>query len=211
MQNKNSKLKIKSAKPKHQSFKLFTFCFEFNEGFTLLEMVIAMGIFSVVMISAIGIMLGVSNSEIKANGIQSILDNVRFSLELITKEMRTGSNYVLSTNCAPSGSEITFTTSLENPRTYFLDSTTSHIMRAIVPITSSDCNGISGKVQPFTADDVLIQALDITTHGTAIGPTDGQPWITMHLKVKSKDVKYQLTSSMDLQTTIVQRFRDIQQ
>ena len=67
--------------------------FRSSDGFTLLEMVISIGLFSVLVIASIGITLGVSNAQLKAASLQVIQDNVRFSLELITKELRTGSNY----------------------------------------------------------------------------------------------------------------------
>lgn len=181
-----------------------------RQGFTLLEMVVALGIFSVIVVTSIGIMLGVANSQIKASNIQAILDNVRFSLELITKEMRTGNNYQLTTTCSP-GSEIKFQTSLGSTRVYYLYAPTNTIMRATSAISSLDCDGSTGVSQPFTSDEVIVQKFDTATQGTTVGPNDGQPWITIFLRVKSKNPKYEYASSMDLQTTIVQRFRDIQQ
>lgn len=188
----------------------------FERGFTLIEMVVAIGIFSVIVISAIGIELGVANAQLKANGIQSILDNIRFSLELITKEMRTGTSYSITQNCttrlsANSGPEITFTTSTGQTRVYFLDAATGLVMRATTAIGPADCDGLTKKVQPFTADDVAIQSLNFQTFGNTFGPNDGQPWILVTLSVSSKEPKYQFDSSMNLQTMIVQRYRDIQQ
>jgi len=179
-------------------------------GFTLLEMVISIGIFSVIIIAAIGIILEVSNAQIKVNNIQVILDNARFSLELITKEMRTGNLYSLSSVCGSSGSEISFNTSIGETRVYFLQNSGGKgvIMRAAQSINSSDCDGISGKVQPFTSDDVNVENFKITAQGTGTGASDGQPWVVISLQVKSTSPKYQLDSSMNLQTTVVQRFRD---
>lgn len=189
---------------------MFNFSAKTDKGFTLLEMVISIGIFSVIVVSAIGIMLQVSNVQSKANNLQTVLDNIRFSLELITKEMRTGNSYVLSTACGIAGEEINFKTSIGEDHTYFLDESAGMIMRATEPITGADCNGNTGKVLPFTSPDVLIQKLNFAARGNNIGPDDGQPWITIDMKVKSRSVKYELDTSMDLQTSIVQRFRDIQ-
>ena len=179
-----------------------------EHGFTLLEMVISIGIFSVLVVASIGLTIGRSNAQIKAQNIQSILNNMRFSLELITKEMRTGSNYVLTTLCASSGSEISFITSLGEQRVYFLNSTSGIIMRAKVPITAGDCTNTS-KVKPFTAEEVLVERQSLLLSGPQAGPVDGQPRTTVRLKVTSRSPKFHLQSSMDLQTTVVQRLRDL--
>ncbi|MBI2640458.1 MAG: prepilin-type N-terminal cleavage/methylation domain-containing protein [Candidatus Sungbacteria bacterium] len=181
---------------------------KFNYGFTLLEMIISTGLFSVLVVSAIGIMLGVSNAQIKAANIQAIQDNIRFSLELITKEMRTGSNYQLTVKCSPPGSEISFTTSLGEPRTYFLDTDNKIIMRSVQNITSADCANPE-KVAPLTSEEVLVDRLSFTLRGEAPGPADGQPRATLALKVRSRSAKYLLESSLDMQTTITQRLRDL--
>lgn len=178
-------------------------------GFTLLEMIISIGIFSVLVVATIGITIGISNAQIKAQNVQTILDNIRFSLELVTKEMRTGSNWALTSICAPSGSEISFTTALGERRTYFRDDTSRSIRRATETITSGECSG-SPKVKPLTSEDVEVERINFSEiRGQAVGPLDGQPRITITLRVKSRSPKYQLESSMDLETTIVQRLRDI--
>ncbi len=182
---------------------------EFRSGFTLLEMIISIGVFSVLVIASIGITLGVSNAQIKAQNIQFVLDNIRFSLELITKEMRTGTNYALTTNCAPLGSEISFITSTGQERVYFLDAGEGIIWRARAPITNEDCENPS-KVSPFTSEQVMVERLNFTElYGQVPGGTDGQPRITITLTVISRSPKLQLQSSMNLQTTIVQRLRDL--
>lgn len=181
----------------------------FKKGFTLLEMIISIGIFSVLVIASIGITLGISNAQIKAQNIQFVLDNIRFSLELITKEMRTGTNYALTANCAPFGSEISFITSTGQERVYFLDAGGGIIWRARVPITSADCENPS-RVSPFTSEEVMVERLNFTElYGQVPGGTDGQPRITIALTVTSRSPKLQLQSSMNLQTTIVQRLRDL--
>lgn len=178
-------------------------------GFTLLEMVISIGIFSVLVIAAIGITISVSNTQIKAGNIQGILDNIRFSLELLTKEMRTGNNYQLTTICAASGAEISFLNSASAKRIYFFDSSLKALMRATQDLTVADCSGATGKIMQFTAEDVEVQRFKVSLQGQAEGANDGQPWTLISLTVRSKSPKYELESFMDLQTMVTQRLRDI--
>ena len=178
----------------------------FKKGFTLLEMVVSVGLFSIIVTTAISIMLQVSNAQLKASGVQTILDNIRFSLELITKEIRTGNSYAANSTCAAG---IKFKTSLNEDRVYYLDIPTKIVMRATAAITPADCDGLSGVVQPFTSEDVEISRLDFQIKGQNLGPDDGQPWVIVNLAGKSKGPKYQLDSSVNLQTAIVQRIRDL--
>lgn len=194
--------KLKRGEKRYKSFWL-------KRGFTLLEMVISFGIFSVLVVAAIGITLAVSNAQIKSSNVQNILDNIRFSLELITKEMRTGNSYQLTSKCAPAGSEISFATAIGESRTYFLNSTTGTVMRAKIPITNADCND-TNKVKALTAEEVSVERLNFTElQGQTAGPADGQPRTTITMRVRSKSPKIELESSLNLQTTVVQRLRDL--
>lgn len=197
---------MQNTRGKNNQF--FNFLSSSQKGFTLLEMVISTGLFAVLVVSAINITLSVSNAQIKAANMQAIQDNIRFSLELITKEMRTGGGFTLSTKCAPSGSEISFTTSQNQPRIYYLNTQALAIMRSTQNVTSSDCDN-PAKFSALTSEEVSVERLFFFLQGAAVGPGDGQPFITIALRVKSKSPKYFLESSMNLQTTIVQRLRDL--
>lgn len=171
-------------------------------GFTLLEMLVSIGIFSVLVVTAIDITLGISSAQLKTASLQAIQDNIRFSLELISKEMRTGTNYSLSSLCAPAGSEISFTTAADEQRVYYLDAA----RKAIIRIKGG--TACSNAVQ-FTAEEVSVDTLTIRLRGQTPGPNDGQPTITLALKISSSDPKFGGETSMNLQTTVVQRVRDL--
>lgn len=181
-----------------------------QNGFTLLEMVVSIGIFSVVIVATIGLMLSISSAQIKASNIQAVQDNIRFGLELLTKEIRTGSNFSITGSCGPAGSKITFDAT-SGRRVYFWDATNLRIMRAKENIISADCDGATGKAVPFSAEDIFIDRFQIETRGIgAAGSDDGQPIITLTLRARSKTPKIQLESAMDIQTTVTPRLRDLQ-
>lgn len=170
---------------------------KFNRGFTLLEMVVSTGIFFVVVILAVGLAIAVSDAQIKASNLQTIQDNVRFSLELMTKEIRTGFDYALTSLCGGS-SELSFEAT-SGLRVYFLDTTTKRIMRG------TNC----ADATPFTSDNMIVDDLRFIVRGNSPGPNDGQPTITISMTVRSISDKQKLESSMNLQTTIVQRTKDL--
>lgn len=178
-------------------------------GFTIIELIVAVGLFTFVVIYAIGITISVTRAERKSSDIQAVQDNIRFSLELMTKEMRTGSEFNLSTNCvAVLGQEITFrSTDAATPyRTYYLQNgIIKRIKEVSLPVGCSSA-------QNLTADEVVVDALAFNLHNASIlqaTECDGQPTMVINMRLHSSEVLYGAATAMNLQTTIVQRLRDI--
>jgi len=59
-------------------------------GFTLMEMLVALGIFSVVMATATDIYIMAGRGQRKALNLERVQSDARFTLEAITREVRTG-------------------------------------------------------------------------------------------------------------------------
>ncbi len=216
IKNQNYKSKFKNY-PAAAGYRNFAFCvlrFDFKRGFTLLEMVISIGIFSVLVTAAIGITIGVSNAYLKSANVQATQDNIRFSVELMTKELRTGYAYDVSGRCGAEAAEaVSFIGSDDRRRVYYRDgagirriafdaSDTGDLRRQP---NAEDCRS----ARPLLADEVAVERLRFTAGGEAAGPSDGQPWVMVGLSVRSRSGKQSLESRMDLQTTVVQRLRDL--
>jgi len=181
-------------------------------GFTLLEMIISIGIFSVLVVTSIGVMLGISNAQLKAANIQATVDNIRFSMELMTKEMRTGSQYALSSFYgAQPGEELSFVTSAGERRVYYLSGGTIMRLAASLscliqtPLVTAQCPS----PKPLMADEVTVERLRFKIGGVTPGSSDGQPWVMVAMSVSSKGGKQAFESRMDLETMVVQRLRDL--
>ncbi|MFA6969108.1 MAG: prepilin-type N-terminal cleavage/methylation domain-containing protein, partial [Candidatus Paceibacterota bacterium] len=70
-----------------------------SRGYTLIELIIAVGLFALVMLLASGayiMMIGLSR---QAQGIATGINNLSFALETMTRDIRTGTNY----NCGGLG------------------------------------------------------------------------------------------------------------
>ena len=170
-------------------------------GFTLLEMIISIGIFSVLVVASIGIMLNISNAQLKAANVQITQDNIRFALELMTKEIRTGYAYAASHFCgAGAREEISFLNSASEKRVYYRSG--DNIMRIA---GSTDC----GRSRPLMAAEVGVERTQFQIGGATPGDSDGQPWVLVSLSLRSKTEKRAFESHMDLETMVVQRFRDL--
>ncbi|HVZ75812.1 MAG TPA: type II secretion system protein [Candidatus Paceibacterota bacterium] len=70
-----------------------------KRGFTLIELMVSVAIFSVVMTLALGSLLSISTAERKAETIRTAVSNLSFALDSMTRSIRTGINY----HCGISG------------------------------------------------------------------------------------------------------------
>lgn len=72
--------------PRHQTFH--------TRGFTLIEMIVALGVFALVITIAIGALLSLIATNQRLQAEQSVMTNLAFALDSMTREIRTGYNYV---------------------------------------------------------------------------------------------------------------------
>ena len=96
-------------------------------GFTLIEIIVAVGIFSLVMLLAAGAYLIMIGLNRQAQGIASGIDNISFTLETMTRGIRTGTGYTCpggTNDCtidASSGAAFSFTDVSGNIVSYTLN------------------------------------------------------------------------------------------
>ncbi len=72
-----------------------------KQGFTIIEMIIAISIFSLVITVGIGALMNAYKVHKKTSNFRSVMDNLNFVIEDMTRTIRTGSNY----NCESSGGD----------------------------------------------------------------------------------------------------------
>lgn len=67
-----------------------------KSGFSLVEMLVAIGVFMSVMTIAITSLISIINANKKAQSIKNTIDSVTFAVEDISRDMRTGTDYQCS-------------------------------------------------------------------------------------------------------------------
>lgn len=105
-----------------------------SKGYTLIELMIAVGLFAVVMLMASGayiMMIGLSR---QAQGIATGIDNLSFALETMTRTIRTGHGYSCGGSlgmgdCNSGGSTFTFVD--ESPKTVSYSLSSGAIQRQV--------------------------------------------------------------------------------
>jgi len=79
-------------------------------GFTLIEMIVSLALFSVVVTISVGALLVLIASNRQLQDEQAVLTNLSFALDSMTREIRTGSNYYCDSqtnqNGGPNGRKI---------------------------------------------------------------------------------------------------------
>ena len=64
-----------------------------QSGFTLIEMIVSLGVFSVVITIAVGALLVLIATNQQLQAEQSVMTNLSFALDSMTREIRTGTRY----------------------------------------------------------------------------------------------------------------------
>lgn len=78
-----------------------------QSGFSLIEMIVSLGVFSIVITTAVGALLVVIATNQQLQAEQTVMTNLAFAMDSMTREMRTGYGYVcasVATRNASAGS-----------------------------------------------------------------------------------------------------------
>ena len=146
-------------------------------GFTLIELMVAIGLFASIMTIAASAYLTMIHVSQQAQAISTGIDNVSFALESMTRDIRSGSAYgcgqTSGTNCPyPNGeNEFTFTDANGNAITYKLASGSIQEQKGISPTWVS-----------LTDPSVTITSLVFYVSGVGSYSTTGdtqQPYVTI--------------------------------
>jgi len=80
--------------------------FSIQKGFTLVEMLVSVAIFTFVMLIATSAIFTIVAANKKAESLRSVMDNLDFALESMARNIRTGSSYSCLSGGSGGGSEI---------------------------------------------------------------------------------------------------------
>ncbi|NVN97286.1 hypothetical protein HXX01_03605 [Candidatus Nomurabacteria bacterium] len=69
-----------------------------NVGFTLVELMVATTLFTIIMLMGVGSLVISSNSAKSAQKLRISVDNVNFAMESIARDLRMGTNYYCNTD-----------------------------------------------------------------------------------------------------------------
>jgi len=185
-----------------------------QRGFTLIEMIVSVALFSIVMLIAGATLLSLVYANRKAEALQSVINNLNVSLDAMVRSIREGSNYRCGGeassfgDCTAGGSLIYFTPfgsspddQPQNDWAYVFDSSGSFC--GLDRICESEHGG---PWIPITSSEVQIQSLVFFVVGTkpaSLGGTE-QPKVVFTIKGQA-GAQVNTISTFDIQATAVQR------
>lgn len=191
-----------------------------KKGFTLVEMIVAIGLFTIVLFIASSAFLAVLNADRKSRATRIAMDNLNLALEDMSRRIKTGTSYNCGGNSGTQDCVIGTVLAIT-------DQWGEHIIykRGVGGGAITAGNGASGCGSGYAASQgcivrdkagVALAAtgpdIDITTLSFIVGGTDSlpntaQPYAA--ILVAGKTTVGKITSDFEIQTTVTQRAYDI--
>ncbi len=189
-----------------------------QSGFTLIEMIVSVGLFAVVMTISVGVILSVIDGNRKTQAINSVVNNLNFSIDAMVRDIKTGHNYycaatqnmlgfsyaAVGSGCAPGTASnfISFLSSDGRSITYRYDSTQKRIFKDIYLTTGGGATSY-----PVTSTEISVNQ-PFGFYVSTPSPSIGQPKVFLVLSGTASTSANSI-SNFSLQTTISQRVLNI--
>jgi len=199
-------------KPKMKKFSFLRRSILANAGFTLVEMITALAIFSIVMTIVVGALLSVLGANRQSQSIQVAINNLNLSLEMVSRELRMGHNYHCGNvgaydeaqDCVNGADFIAFEPYNGNPSS---SDDQVHFWLQGGRIMKSTDNGVSAL--PLTSPELVLEGLQFYVAGTASADKiQPRALITMDGYVDRGSMGDRGKTYFNLQTTVSQRLMD---
>ena len=157
----------------HSKFQVSSFKFHSKGGFTLIEILVAIGIFSLVISVTVGVFVGSSKSQKKTVELYDTQREANYLMETVSRELRMAMA-ISDDQQDNDDSEIEFTN---------YDSVLMKYCRAV---STGGCDDVNGNY--FARDGEIINSSDVIIEDLTFYTSDdfsNQPVVTIVMKVKS--------------------------
>ena len=182
-------------------------------GFTLIEMIVAVGLFAVVMLVSVGALLSLVTANRKAQGLQSVMNNMNVAIDGMVRAVRMGSvyhcgagTYTAHRDCSAADSILAFepyhTGPAVPPWIYWFAQDSNGVGR-LYKSEDGTLNGL-----PITAPEVNINSVTFYVLGSASGDTQ-QPKVLIVIKGSAGSASLITSTTFHIQATAVQRILDL--
>lgn len=196
-----------------------------NRGFTIIEMMVAVALFAIVMIIAVGALLSLVTANRKAQALQSVINNLNTTVDSMVRQIREGSNY----HCDDGTGSVATISDCPNGKIRFAferlggdtSDSSDQMVYQFVDVASqcgagytggcimrSANSGAPGTWAPVTAPEVAITSMTFYVVGTTPRDT-AQPKAVVVIKGVAGGGNIKITTTFHIQSTAVQRVLDI--
>ncbi|MDP3645695.1 MAG: prepilin-type N-terminal cleavage/methylation domain-containing protein [bacterium] len=194
-----------------------------DKGFSLIEMIVAVGLFAIVMVICVGTLFALVNANRKAQGLQSVMNNLNITLDSMARSIRMGKNYhcgregdlTQTRDCAAGDTLFEFEhygglSSFDDQWFYVFD--TDGLVCGKNRICKSELGGVNGSYYPLTSPEVTIDSLKFYAIGTARGSADPQnlqPKVVIVVKGTAAANNNRTKTTFHIQVGATQRLIDL--
>lgn len=195
-----------------------------HRGFTLIEMMVSVGLFAVVMLVCVGALLSLVNANRKAQALQSVMNNLNIAVDDMVRSIRRGNtfhgaigdgtcggtDYSVTHDCPSGGSAFAFepyggdTSTPLNNWVYIFDDDGTYCGEG--RLCKSENGGAS--FLGITASEITIDDMQFFVVGTTRGDTI-QPKVVMVVKGSAGVLGSSARTTFHIQATAVQRVLDL--
>jgi prepilin-type N-terminal cleavage/methylation domain-containing protein len=184
-----------------------------KKGFTLVELLVATGVFVAIMTVSLGSVVSILDAGRKARSLKSVMTNLNFTVEAMSREIKFGTNYYcgVSTVFPPTPQNCTGQNMAPQPSISFVSSEDVNIVYQLVgtQIQKSIDGGVT--FLGVTAPEVVIQDLKFFVFNSSPqtqAPADNaQPRVIILIRGYAGN-RPSSQSNFILQTTVSQRVPD---
>ncbi len=184
-----------------------------KRGFSLIEMMVAVALFSIVMIVSSTALLALVDASRKAQALQSVMNNLNTALDGMVRAMRMGATFhcgnigdrTTPRDCVAGDTLIAFepfggdADVAGDQWIYWYDSTAKRLYK-------SEDGGTNGYA--LTAPEIQIDDMKVYVVGTTVGDTI-QPKVVLSVRGTAGVEKVKTRTTFNIQATAVQRVLDI--
>lgn len=177
-----------------------------NFGFTLIEIIVSLGLFMIVVTISLGAVLGIFDANTRSQSMSSVMNNLSYSLDAMVRTIRFSTVY----HCGNSGSFGTPQTCPDNANgdNFFAMTFNGQIYIYRFnnnTIEKSEDGGLT--YTPAIGSDVTVQSAKFRVFNTIVGDNK-QPYAIITIKGFAGK-KPSTQSSFDIETFVSQRQLDI--
>ena len=199
-------------------------------GFTLIEMLVSIGLFAIVMVVCVGALLSLVGANKKAQALESVMNNLNISLDDMTRSIREGSAYNCgavgvplltggnNADCSTGNTTFSFAPFGSNTA----DASKRTVYKYVTSAPGSPCvttSGVGGCItrsqnagvySSITAPEVSITDMQFYVVGSASGGADiTQPRVIMTVEGRAGGGMVKDSTTFHLQATALQRVLDL--
>lgn len=185
---------------------------ENSRGFTLIELLVAVGIFMVILVVAVGGLLSLMQANYKAQTLKTVVNNLHFAFENMSRNLRTGSRYHCDVaqgdigaprDCAQSPASSIALRAYDGSLMRYRQNG-AVIERAVQPILPDGSVDSNLAYIPITAPEIRIERLQFFVDGSSL--TDKRQPRVLIVSSGTMQGKGKVLSQFNLETLLSQRY-----